>query len=230
MIHTDPWTVGYLEEKFARPDPWRYLTSPYEQTKYKRQIEIIKDRRPDPRRIIEIGSAEGAHTIMLAESFQSASITAIEILPKPIERASERLAQYKDRVELVNADIIEYEPRIDENSFDVCVWSESVYYVGAKVSLNETYHLIGKIAGKLKPGGILVMANTIDLPDDIPESAITRRSIIDCYYHMLSDFCKPAMKATYHDWKFGRVYEYQIWAFSRTNEVRRGFIEKRDGK
>ncbi len=223
MIHNDPWTIDYLEEKFAKPDPWRYLTSPYEQTKYKRQIEIIKDRRPSPRKIIEIGSAEGAHTLMLAENFQSASITAIEVLPKAIARARERLSQYRDRVEMVNADIIEYEPRIEENSFDVCVWSESVYYVGAKISLNETYHLLGKIAGKLKPGGILVMANTIDLPEDIPESTITMRPLIDCYYHMLSDFCKPAMKATYHDLKFGRVYEYQIWAFSRIKDIQHVF-------
>lgn len=223
MTYNYPWTVGYLEEKFASPDPWRYLTSPYEQTKYKRQIEIIKDRRPDPRRIIEIGSAEGAHTLMLAESFQSARITAIEILSEAVERARERLAQYKERVEIVNADIIDYEPRIDDNSFDVCVWSESVYYVGAKISLNETYHLLEKIAGKLKPGGILVMANTIDLPEDIPESAITRRPIIDCYYRLLSSLCAPAMKAAYHDLKFGRVYEYQIWAFSRIKDIQHIF-------
>lgn len=219
MIYDEPWTVGYLEEKFSRPDPWKYLTSPYEQAKYRRQIEIIKDRRPQPRRILEIGSAEGVHTLMLRESFPSACIASVEISSKAIGRARERLARHKDGVELVNADIIEYEPRIEENRFDVCVWSESVYYVGAKASLNKTYHLLGKIVGKLKPGGILVMANTIDLPEDIPESVITRRPLIDCYYRLLSSLCVPAMKSTYLDEKFGRVYEYQIWAFSRYKDI-----------
>lgn len=216
----DPWTAGYLEDKFTRPDPWKYLTSPYEKTKYKRQIEIIKDRSPEPERILEIGSAEGAHTLMLAENFQLARITAVEISSNAMERARDRLAQYRDRVDVVNADIIEYEPMIDENSFDVCIWSESVYYIGAKESLNETYHLLEKIVGKLKPGGILVMANTIDLPEDIPESRITRRPLIDCYYRLLSSLCTPAMRASYNDLKFGKVYEYQIWAFSRDKDTR----------
>jgi hypothetical protein len=104
---------------------------------------------------------------------------------------------------------------IDDGSFDVCVWSESVYYVGARALLNDTYHLIEKIVGKLVPGGILVMANTVDLPKDIPESVITRRAIIDCYYQMLSSLATPVQKTTYFDEKFGRVYEYQIWAFFR---------------
>ncbi len=213
MIFLEPWTVDYLEEKFAKPDPWKYLTSPYERTKYKRQIEIIRDRRPQPERILEIGSAEGAHTLMLLESFPSATITAVEISSKAIGRAREKLEHYKDRVKLTNADIVEHEPWIEEGSFDVCIWSESVYYVGARASLNETYRLLEKIVGKLNPGGILVMANTVDLPEDIPESVITRRPIIDCYYRLLSSLAAPALKATYFDEKFGRVYEYQIWAF-----------------
>jgi trans-aconitate methyltransferase len=215
MTYHEPWTVDYLEGKFARPDPWKYLTSPYEQTKYRRQMEVIKDRRPEPRKILEIGSAEGAHTLILAESFPSARITAVEISSNAIDRARVRLENYKDRVELANADIIKYESRIDDGSFDICVWSESVYYVGARASLNDTYHLLEKIVGKLVPGGILVMANTIDLPKDIPESLITKRPIIDCYYRFLSSLAAPAQKATYFDEKFGRVYEYQIWAFFR---------------
>lgn len=215
MISHEPWTVDYLEEKFARPDPWKYLTSPYEQTKYRRQIEIIRDRRPQPREILEIGSAESAHTLMLLESFPSARITAVEISSNAIGRAREKLGRYRDRIELANADIVEFESRMDDGSFDVCVWSESVYYVGARASLNETYRLLEKIVGKIKPEGIMVMANTVDLPEDIPESVITRRPIIDCYYHLLSSLAAPALKATYFDKKFDRVYEYQIWAFSR---------------
>lgn len=211
-----PWTVEYLEEKFAKPDPWRYKTSPYEQTKYKRQIEIIKDRRMTPEKILEIGSAEGTHTLMLADSFPSAKITAIEISSNAVKRSRELLLDYQDRIEITNADIVEHEPKIDENSFDVCIWSESVYYVGARASLNETYHLLEKVVKKICPGGILIMANTVNLPEKIPESSITRRPLIDCYHHMLSNLATQAQKATYFDEKLGRVYEYEIWAFFRS--------------
>jgi trans-aconitate methyltransferase len=217
MPHYEPWTVEYLEEKFTNPDPWKYKTSPYEQAKYKRQIEIIKDRRLNPQNILEIGSAEGAHTRMLAESFTSAKITAVEISSKAIARAMVMLQDYQDRVEMTNADIAKHEPRMEESSFDACIWSESVYYVGARASLNETYHLLEKIVRKLRPGGILVMANTIDLPENIPESAITRRPLVDCYYNLLSSLADPAQRATYFDEKLGRVYEYQIWAFFRSS-------------
>jgi SAM-dependent methyltransferase len=219
MQYYEPWTVEYLEEKFTKPDPWKYKTSPYEQSKYKRQIEIIKDRRLNPQKILEIGSAEGAHTLMLADSFPSAKITAVEISSKAIARAREMLQDYQDRVEMTNEDIVKHEPWIEENSFDACIWSESVYYVGARASLNDTYHLLEKVVRKLKPGGILVMANTINLPKNIPESSITKRPLIDCYYHLLSSLATPAQNATYFDEKLGRVYEYQIWAFFRPPPV-----------
>ena len=45
-----PWAIDYFEEKFAKPDPWKYFTSPYERTKYQRQIDVIKDRNPNPRK------------------------------------------------------------------------------------------------------------------------------------------------------------------------------------
>lgn len=215
MTSYHPWTVGYLEEMFANPDPWKYLTSPYERTKYQRQINIIADRMPAPGRILEIGSAEGAHTFMIAKHFPSAQITCVEISANALSRARERLKPYKDRVEFVNADILKYEPQMEESSCDVCVWSESVYYVGASISLNRTYCLLKEIVGKLRPGGLLVMANTVDLPEDIPESIITSRPLIDCYYYFLSSLAEPTLKSVYVEEKHGRLYEYQIWAFRR---------------
>ncbi len=215
MTDKDPWTVGYLEEKFTSSDPWRYFTSDYEQTKYKRQLDVIIDRMPDPRKILEIGSAEGAQTLMLAECFPLARITGIEISVNAIKRAEENLRKYRDRVELANADIIKYVAMIEDSAYDVCIWSEQVYYIGAQISLNDTYLLLKSILDKLRPGGILVMANTVDLPDDIPESVVTRRPLIDCYYYLLSSLAAPALKAIYVENKLGRIYEYQIWAFER---------------
>ncbi|MFB3764005.1 MAG: trans-aconitate 2-methyltransferase [Methanotrichaceae archaeon] len=215
MDSSDPWTAEYLEEKFTNPDPWRYFTSSYEKIKYRRQLDVMMDRRPNSQKILEIGSAEGAHTIMLADQFPTAQITCIELSAHAIERARENLRRYGDRIKLVNADILEYEPLLEDSAYDVCIWSESVYYIGAQISLNKTYKLLKGIAGKLLPGGILIMANTVDLPENIPESAITERPIIDCYYSLISSRIEPTLKATYIESKFRRSYEYQIWAFKR---------------
>ncbi len=215
MSYKDPWTTEYLEEKFTGPDPWKYFTSDYEQLKYKRQLDVIKDRSPNPRRILEIGSAEGAYTLMLAKKFSSARITGIEISSQATSRAGENLRRYKDRIELINADITKYAPQLEDSAYDVCIWSESVYYVGAQLSMNKTYDLLKSVVGKLKPEGILVMANAVDLAEDIPESTVTKRPLIDCYYNLLASLATPALRAVYVEEKLGRIYEYQIWAFKR---------------
>jgi len=45
-----PWAIDYFEEKFAKPDPWKYFTSPYEKKKYQRQLDLIKGPLPIPKR------------------------------------------------------------------------------------------------------------------------------------------------------------------------------------
>ncbi len=170
---------------------------------------------PNPQKILEIGSAEGAYTVMLADHFPTAQITGIDLTAHAIKRAKENLRSYGDRIKLVNADIIKHEPLLEDSAYDVCIWSESVYYIGAQVSLSKTYNLLKRIIGKLLPGGILIMANTVDLPRNIPESVITERPIIDCYYNLISSQIEPTSKATYAEKKIGRIYEYQIWVFKR---------------
>ena len=91
-----PWRE-YFEEKFSKPDPWRYLSSPYEMAKYGRQLELIRELIPSPRRILEIGAAEGAFTAMLLESFSGSEVTAVEISENATRRAAERLRPYNRR-------------------------------------------------------------------------------------------------------------------------------------
>lgn len=215
MTHPEPWTAAYLEEKFIEPDPWKYFTSPFEQRKYHRQLEAIKDRDPAPRRILEIGSAEGAHTLLLAQGFPDSRISAVEISSRAAKRAGANLRPFAERVELVNADLLDYESILEDSSFDVCVWSESIYYLGARLSLMRLFDLSKRVICKLRSGGLLIMANTVDLPEDIPESAVTRRPLIDCYHQLLSALALPIQKAVYTDKKAGRVYEYQVWVFQR---------------
>ena len=215
MNEPDSWNARYMEEKFSVPDPWKYFSSPYEQKKYQRQLDVIKDRHPNPQKILEIGSAEGAQTLLLANHFPSAKIIAVDISAQAASRAKENLRPFLGRVEIVNSDILDWAPRIEDSSLDVCLWSESVYYLGARLPLDRTYALLQEVVAKLKGGGLLVMANAVDLPEDIPEASVTQRPLMDCYYHLLSCLASPAEKAVYVGEKQGRIYEYQIWAFLR---------------
>jgi hypothetical protein len=123
--------------------------------------------------------------------------------------------QFADRIELINADIAEYEPHIEDSCYDVCIWSESIYYLGARLPLTTTYNLLGSVTDKLKDRALLVMANTVGLPEGIPEHVVTKRPIIDCYYSLLSSLALPILKSNYLEDKLGRTYEYQIWAFEQ---------------
>jgi trans-aconitate methyltransferase len=215
MTVPEPWKKEYLEEKFLKPDPWNYFSSPYEQQKYHRQIDAIVDRYPNPGKILEIGSAEGAHTMLLAKRFPNARITALEISSQAMQRAMENISAFADRIELINTDLLDFESRLEDFSYDICIWSESIYYLGARLPVIGIYDLMGKIMGKLQPGGLLVMANSVELPADIPESAVTKRPIIDSYYSLISSLATPALKSIYAEEKMGRIYEYQIWVFQR---------------
>ena len=215
MTVPEPWKKEYLEEKFSKPDPWNYLTSPGEQQKYHRQMDAIIDRYPNLGKILEIGSAEGAHTLLLAKRFPNARITAIEISSQSMQRAGQNIAPFADRIELINADVVDFESRLENFSYNVCIWSESIYYLGARLNVIGLYDLMGKIIGKLQPGGLLVMANSVELPADIPESAVTKRPIIDSYYSLISSLANAATKSIYAEEKMGRIYEYQLWVFQR---------------
>jgi ubiquinone/menaquinone biosynthesis C-methylase UbiE len=215
MNSPQPWAIDYFEEKFAKPDPWKYFTSAYEKIKYQRQLNIIKDRSPDPQKILEIGCAEGAMTLLLAESFQSSRITAIEISSNAFRRAQDNLKRFEDRIELMNADIVDCLPELKNKYYDVIVWSESIYYLGARLSQAAIYDLLATAIAKLKAGGLFVTSNTSDLPEGIPESTVTKRPLIDCYYVMLSSLASPISRSIYVEEKLGRMYEYQTWAFEK---------------
>jgi hypothetical protein len=59
------------------------------------------------------------------------------------------------------------------------------------------------------------MANSVELPADIPESAVTKRPIIDSYYSLISSLANAATKSIYAEEKMVRIYEYQLWVFQR---------------
>ena len=148
------------------------------------------------------------------DRFKEVRVTCIDISGQAMATARKRLLPWVDRVTLLEGDIAICAKYLEEG-YDVCIWSEAVYYLGAQVSLKRTYQVMGQVVSKIKPGGLLISANTVDLPQDIPEAEITARPLVECYYTLFSSLASPASRSVYIDEKAGRIYEYQVWAFIR---------------
>ncbi len=193
----------YFEEIFKEEDPWRYFVCEYENKKYIRQIEAIKQYLPHPQNILEVGCAEGAHTLMLARAFPEASILGIDISKPAVERAK-RNCEYCQNVNIIGADVIELckQAYFSENTFDVIIQSELFYYLFPElfVHLNLIRYL-KSVTKILKNNGILVTSHQINIR--------TRLAMEVCYL-MLRRLCRLVHNSRCKEWHDIR-YKYLIY-------------------
>lgn len=183
----------YFEEIFEKEDPWRYFVCEYENRKHVRQIKAIKQYFPHPQNVLEIGCAEGAHTLMLARAFPGASILGIDISKIAVKRAK-RNREYCQNVNIIEADIIELfkQAHFPENTFDVIIQSESLYYLFPRLFIQlNLIHYLRYIAEILKNNGIFVTSNHIN---------IRSRPAMEICYLMLKHLCRLAHNSQYKEW------------------------------
>lgn len=67
--------------------------------------KLIKTVCPNPRLIIDLGCGSGSLTIKLLEKFVSAKICAVDFDPAILLLAKQRLKNFRNRIQLVQADI-----------------------------------------------------------------------------------------------------------------------------
>jgi SAM-dependent methyltransferase len=190
----------YFEEIFKKEDPWGYFVCEYENRKYVRQIEAIKQYSVYPQNILEIGCAEGAHTLMLARVFPGASILGIDISKIAVKRAKQN-CEYCQNVNIIEADIIELfkQAHFPENTFDVIIQSESLYYLFPKLFIQmNLIHYLRSITKIVKNNGVFVTSNQIN---------IQTRPAMEIYYLILKHFCRLAQNSEYKEWNDIR-YKY----------------------
>ena len=122
------------------------------------------------KRVADLCAAPGGKTMQLAA--MGASVTAIDISAKRLNRLRENLERTNLSAELVCADLLQWQP---EQPFDAVLldapcsatgtvrrhpdilWNTSEDDIAALVALQK--QMIAHVAGFLKPGGILVYAN-----------------------------------------------------------------------
>ena len=205
----------HFDSEYEEPDPWHFFTSPYEQTKYQRQIELVKELGVKPAKVLEIGCAEGAHTKMLAEAFPDSVVVAIDVSSRAIERARQNLAPYAN-VSLHGLDVMDFVGTTPDEEFDLIIWSEVIYYLADRLTPRDLLQFLERLAAKLRNDGVLCMANIINQPD-ADETPITRKPLMDCYYSLICCLLEPVHRLSYFDHKpeSGRTYLYEVWTFRR---------------
>lgn len=183
----------HFEKVFEKEDPWGYFVSEYQKGKYVKQIEAIKQYYLYPQNILEIGCAEGAHTLMLARAFPEASILGVDISKNAVKRAKQNCGHCRN-VNIMEADIIELfkQAHFPENTFDVILQSESLYYLFPKLVIQmNLIHYLSSITKIMKNNGIFVTSNQFSIR--------TRLAMVTCYL-ILKHFCRLAQNAEYKEW------------------------------
>lgn len=145
----------YFDALWRNGDPWDLDTSGYDQEKYARELALLEPRHFH--QVLELGCAGGAFTRRLARIADR--IVAIDVAAHAIERA---LAAGTEggRIEYRVSDIVNFDP-VGEGPWDLVVMSETIYYVGWRYSFFEVGWLAQRLFESLRPGGCLVMTNTI---------------------------------------------------------------------
>lgn len=181
----------YFEKVFEKPGAWGYSASGYEKTKYLRQLEAIKKCCPRPKRILEVGCAEGIHTAMIAGMFPEARVLCVDISCRAIERAKKTCGD-NSNIELVEADIVELLKKMPERSFDIIIQSECLYYLFPRFLLERRMlSYFRDVAATMNTGGIFVTANGMSL---------VTRMVMGMYYRILKRSCTPVFHEEYRDW------------------------------
>jgi peptidoglycan/xylan/chitin deacetylase (PgdA/CDA1 family)/SAM-dependent methyltransferase len=156
-LEAGPHDIGrelFWERFFEREDPWNY-SSPYEQEKYRRQLELLPPERPE--RAIELACAEGHFSRQLAS--RVGHLTASDISSTALERA--RLRCHGIR----NLDFAKLDLSADRlpEAMDLICCSEALYYLDGEAELARVAQ---RIAQALRPGGHLISAHSYVLKDD----------------------------------------------------------------
>jgi len=201
----------YFEEVFTKEDPWRYFSCEYEKGKYLRQIEAVKQYALHPQNILEIGCAEGAHTLMLARAFPGARILGVDISKTAVKRAKEN-CRCCQNVNIIEADIIELlkQAHFPENVFDVIIQSELLYYLFPELFIQlELIHYLRSITKIMKNNGIFVTSNQLNVR--------TRPALGTCYL-ILKNLGRLVRNSEYKEWHDIRCkyLTYDLKVFTKT--------------
>ena len=139
---------GHFERIYrSNPDPWEYLTSPYEREKYRHSLEVL-----GPARYLsglEVGCSIGVLTQMLAARCDA--LLGVDFVDQALREAVDRCAD----LPWVRFERMQVPAQWPEGQFDLIVLSEVLYFlIGADID-----RLAAHVGRSLMPGGRVLLVN-----------------------------------------------------------------------
>lgn len=128
----------------SAPDPFKLEGNPYEERKYRHQMEVLGDRRFH--RALEVGCSIGLFTAMLAPSCDE--LLAVDISEVAVGRTRERTAGMPQ----VRAERRTLPTEMPDGPFDLIVCSDVLYYW----SMEMVDAAVDRFVSMLSPGGTLL--------------------------------------------------------------------------
>lgn len=139
---------GYFERLYERdPDPWRFATSDYEREKYAATLGVLPPGRMG--RAFEVGCSIGVLTRELAGRCDA--VMAVDVAEAALAQARARCVG-QGWVTFERMEVPEAWP---EGGFDLVVFSEVLYYLGAE----RLRAAAGRTVESLTAGGVVVLVN-----------------------------------------------------------------------
>lgn len=120
----------------------------------KKVIEEVNLNKWRELEILDLGIGTGQTAIRLLEKFPKSRVTGIDLSPKMLERAKNRLIKFLDRVKFIEGDITDFK---SSQKYDACVAVLSVHHLNQK----EKQQLFSKIFNSLSEKGIFVIGDMI---------------------------------------------------------------------
>ncbi|WP_313810408.1 bifunctional PIG-L family deacetylase/class I SAM-dependent methyltransferase [Glutamicibacter sp.] len=150
--HRDAATAEIVFEQLyqARPDPWNYRSSAYEQRK--RRILLASLPRERYSSALELGCSIGIQTAALGRRCDA--LLGIDSSQSALEHAH-RETSGMQRVELLQANLPAQWPDLDPDSVDLVVLSEIGYFLAADELAELLYHS----SQTLRAGGDLLLCH-----------------------------------------------------------------------
>ncbi|WP_026998977.1 class I SAM-dependent methyltransferase [Eisenibacter elegans] len=120
-------------------------------------LKHIPFEREAQLQILDVGCGTGINSYNLAKRFPKAQITSLDVSEDMIERATQKLRPFADRVQCLHQP---YESGTQYNNhFDIILFSYSLTMINPQWS-----ELIDQARLDLKPGGVIVVSDFHDTP------------------------------------------------------------------
>jgi predicted TPR repeat methyltransferase len=150
----------FMDNLWARGDPWDIESSEYERIRCEHLLKMINGQHYA--RLLEIGCGAGYLTRLLAPLADQ--IMALDISQMAIDRAR-ALGADLTGVDFRVANIMDYKPHVD-GPWDLIVFSDTMCYLGWLYPCFDVAWLAVQLFGATRSSGRLMLANSMGGEDD----------------------------------------------------------------